>query len=623
MQVGLWVLLACAGREGGEREGEGEGVRWTPEPGPAELGSPGFAPEREEATEIRVCPDGTAEEEFFAVALEGAPEGARVVLCGGRHAVNLSVERRRLEIVGEEGAVLVGGGGRILRVAAGSVLTLRNLTLEGGVAVRGGALSCEDSVLGLESVELRGNRAESGGALYARGCAVQVEGSRFTDNAAGAAGDGGGALLVGSVGTVRDSLFVGNQAHRGGGLAVEGGGMRIVRGGFTGNNATRFGGGAWLQGEVDLVESRVEDNAAVWSGGGVFFDAGSGRVTDTLFAGNTTQEDGAGAILWSGTASFIRNVFRENVAEDDAGGLRLFESRARVEANSFEENVALHGDGGAVKVSHAVSSFRDNTFTGNRAGGAGGGVEIDDDNSTMDGDILVGNQARGSGGAIHTNIPNAEVDLQRLWIVENEAGGCGGGVGAGESSFRVQVRGSRVEGNRASRGGGLCWLGALPRRGTPPPEQVGLADGVLIAGNAGGGVYVGGGNVGIAHVTLFGNTAALAGSALLAAGGSVSLGEALVGGHAGTALSAVGRGSVSVEQSLLWGNERLSSGMEDPLSQRGNAAQDPLLLDAAGGDFRLGEESPARDAGREGCLDRDFSRCDLGWSGGAWGGVPW
>ncbi len=617
VSVGLWLACTMSGQDedatGAEAPRE---PRWRGDPKEV-----AWAWEASTGT-VAVCPDGTGDARTLAEGLATVPEGGVLRLCGARFTEPLVVEGSA-RVVGAPGTVIDAlGAGSAVAVKPGGVLSLHGVVVTGGRADLGGGVTCEDGTLTLDSVVIAGNHAASGGGVALTRCRFAVRGSRFEQNVAEGAGDGGGFLARGSEGVVEDSEFVANLAHRGGGLAVDGGGVTLRRVDVRANAASRFGGGAWLQGDVDVLATRFLDNDATWSGGGLYLEGGTGTVSGSTFQGNGTLEDGAGAMLWSGSATFVDNRFLDNVAEDDAGGLRLFESRAQVEGNVFDGNVALRGDGGAIKVSHAASALTGNTYLDNTAGGSGGAVEVDDDSSTLDGERIVGNRAGGSGGGVHVHVPNWDVLLRRSWLAGNEADGCGGGFGAGPTPFTVSLEGVRLEGNHASRGGGACWAGTGTRAGATPATHVGVVEGALIVQNRadeGGGVYVGGGSVLATHATWIANTAEVGAVASLRTG-ALLVSEAIVVGHRASPWASTTSGTVQVDRSLGWEND---ASADDPLAQTGNMVAAPGFVASEVGDYALLGDSIARDAGAPACLDRDGSRCDLGWTGGAWGGLPW
>jgi hypothetical protein len=263
------------------------------------------------------------------------------------------------------------------------------------------------------------------------------------------------------------------------------------------------------------------------------------------------------------------------------------DSHAVVTDNTFTANTGTFGDGGAVKVSHAASLFRGNTYTENVSGGAGGAVEVDDDSSTFEGEAFQGNHTDGDGGALHTNIPNWDIRVSASRFEGNVADGCGGALAATASPFTVSLMDGVIAGNVAARGGGLCAKDvAVDVRGT------------LVHANE---AREGG-----------------AGAGVMARGGVVSLRNAIVAEHRdGPGLEGTGDAVFDARWSLNWANALDVRGISSPWTQEGNLADDPRFADAAAGDYTLAPDSPARDAGDPELLDADGTRSDIGATGGA------
>ncbi len=285
------------------------------------------------------------------------------------------------------------------------------------------------------------------------------------------------------------------------------------------------------------------------------------------------------------------------------------DSHAVVTDNTFTANTGTFGDGGAVKVSHAASLFRGNTYTENVSGGAGGAVEVDDDSSTFEGEAFQGNHTDGDGGALHTNIPNWDIRVSASRFEGNVADGCGGALAATASPFTVSLMDGVIAGNVAARGGGLCAKDvAVDVRGT------------LVHANEareGGGAWSTNVPLALTNVTLAGNLAR-AGAGVMARGGVVSLRNAIVAEHRdGPGLEGTGDAVFDARWSLNWANALDVRGISSPWTQEGNLADDPRFADAAAGDYTLAPDSPARDAGDPELLDADGTRSDIGATGGA------
>jgi hypothetical protein len=239
-----------------------------------------------------------------ATGLPRITDGAGLtVVGGGTKTTTTTIERS---------ATLATPAFRLFEVAAGGSLTLRNLTLQGGMAgsyltpqgtaaiAQGGAIYNGGS-LALDGVTLRNNTARgagnysywyspmpgvdgAGGAVFSNG-ALTVTGSAFMNNVAAGGGgfnatairpgpqSGSGAYLVGS--------SDGGDGY-GGALYVAGGTAAVSGSTLTANTASGGNGG---NGYSTYTATRDSGDGGDGSGGGVYVGGGSvtlRTVTTTL-----------------------------------------------------------------------------------------------------------------------------------------------------------------------------------------------------------------------------------------------------------------------------------------------------------------------------------------------------
>jgi nitrous oxidase accessory protein len=156
--------------------------------------------------------------------------GGVVCLGPGVHAGSWVVETS-VTLRGEAGAVLEGGGGSVVAVEGDDlVVRIESLTLRGGSAEAGGAVSLTGySALALVGCTVEGNTARSrggapgggGGGVYASRGTLRVEGSTFRGNRATVGSD----LFVTGV---ADVIVVGG--HLGGDVAAREGAKLVLDG---------------------------------------------------------------------------------------------------------------------------------------------------------------------------------------------------------------------------------------------------------------------------------------------------------------------------------------------------------------------------------------------------------
>ena len=266
-----------------------------------------------------------------------------------------------LSILGPGADVLAvdGDGNSILDfegVASGTS-TISGLTLTGGYAFDGGAISFDSAGASLAVADARitGNEAESDGG----GIAIDSYGEGF-------------APLV----AITNTTISGNVAgDEGGGLyfdADDGNAstLRISGSSITGNTSYDDGGGVYVEDvSVEVISSTISGNTAGvgGGGGGVYVDRGSVLVEFSTVSGNVAGE-GGGGLYFSGSDSYqftMRNsTVSGNSAMDYGGGLYLESGDAVVENSTISGNTAYNA--GAIW-SYGYLTLIQSTVTDNTA----------------------------------------------------------------------------------------------------------------------------------------------------------------------------------------------------------------------------------------------------------------
>jgi hypothetical protein len=168
--------------------------------------------------------------------------------------------------IAREGSIFSPPFFRLLHVAATGRLTLKRLTLRGGVIFsgpgRGGGIYNAGGIVTVTHSTLVGNDAPEGGGIYNAGGIVTVTHSTLRDNGAG---EGGGFANVDGRITITHSTIGGSN---GGG---EDGGGFANRGGM-----------------VTVTHSTIADNAA-HSAGAIFTSNGTVTITDSTIVGNRSD----------------------------------------------------------------------------------------------------------------------------------------------------------------------------------------------------------------------------------------------------------------------------------------------------------------------------------------------
>ena len=208
------------------------------------------------------------------------PSDAAIAICPGTYAVTLSASGT-VDLVGFSGlagdTVLSGEGvGQVLALAAGTTLSLTDLTITGGGATEGGGILVPATAsLTATDCVFQGNTADDGGALHVRGVATLVS-NDITSNTAG----------------------------RGAGVFVDGGSVTGTSDALTDNAATTAGGAWFLMGggDIDLTNVRTTDNTAP-TGAGAQMEGGTLSCAGLAgsFIQNYAVVSGGGVELVAGT----------------------------------------------------------------------------------------------------------------------------------------------------------------------------------------------------------------------------------------------------------------------------------------------------------------------------------
>jgi hypothetical protein len=285
---------------------------------------------------------------------------------------DLTVEGLGMDRTTVQAASSPPGPDRVFHLTAGTVVTIRNMTVRYGSALgsSGGGIYNDGGTLSLDHVRLTRNQAAHGGGLYSRGPAT-IRHSKITHNTTTDSFSGGGAgisasgpliLLHSQVGynkafeetrgsgivcfgeaTIMDTVVEHNQGRGTGGADLygpatvansifrhntsdaEGGGLFVgdqssIHSSDIYSNTASRGGGVY-QGLADGVEIRhttIRDNSATWNGGGIYVYSRELFVVNSTISGNRADEHGGGLhIFQEGQASLANVTISDNTADAD------------------------------------------------------------------------------------------------------------------------------------------------------------------------------------------------------------------------------------------------------------------------------------------------------------------
>lgn len=571
--------------------------------------------------------------------LDGSLGGILVTDCsadvgGGIHISRGNLVAEGLQVVGNQALTgLASGGGIYIRQTSLPIsMSLTDSFVSGNEAMFGGGLYMEGADLNLDTTVVIDNTAVSiggpglaaGGGIYQQGGTANLQNQgNVTSN--DAMGNGGGVYLVGASllmsstagvalnkagerplciveqpsggGVYGDaqSQIIGELGSRiqGNEACIEGGGIfgvGFVSGVEIFNNVASFGGGVFGAGHMELDDCRLEGNAADQGDGSVAQGGGahSALLTDCVLDSNTAQGPGGGA--YGCDLLECRVIANEAIqivfSLDDALGGGIHGGSA--EECVIESNRAWLGGGAA------FCDLTGGRVSGNRAlatsqspgpfsegGGIFGGSAFSCE--------IIGNEVRSlidgvelsGGGASIAQLEGCLVQGNSVTDAGASSNGgivCRGGGMANCEALRCDLRSNTVDAQDTSGGG--AWDGSL--------------ESCLIVGNQS---EVGGGGASsclLTQCTVVDNIATIYGGAELVNGISCIF--------VGNTVPAINGSNSVVLYSLIEGG----------FTGTGNIDQDPLFVDAAGGDYGLAPGSPCIDSGDPSAFDPDGSRADMG-----------
>lgn len=183
---------------------------------------------------------------------------------------------------------------RLFQVNPQAILTLNNLTLQGGNAGSGdgGAVFTTGSLY-INASTVNGNTATHGGGISVQyPGTVYLTASTFSGNSA--TGWGGGITVnTGGIATITQSTFAGNSLASGGlfgaGFAMLNSSATIANSTFYNNNAGGgIGGGIGIEaGNLNLVNDTIVGNTAPGSNGGGISNQGNTLIQNTIVSENS------------------------------------------------------------------------------------------------------------------------------------------------------------------------------------------------------------------------------------------------------------------------------------------------------------------------------------------------
>ena len=252
---------------------------------------------------------------------------------------------------------------------------------------------------------------------------------------------------------IQGGTFTNNQSKKVGGVirSAVGAPVNISGGTFQNNTAEGVGGVIQADGDVNISGGTFERNKG--SIGGVVHAKGNVTIENATFRSN--KANNAGVVASTEDLTIKESHFENNEA-DNWGGAIFTTKKATIENSQFLANEAKQG--GAIQ-SQGSMTIESSKFTSNTAG-KGGAVYAESSTGTVTfkNDTFTSNKATDLGGAIYT-VP--KTTIEKTTFEKNEAGS-GGAVYAfyntqANQGAELAITESKFLENRAEKDGGAIY----------------------------------------------------------------------------------------------------------------------------------------------------------------------
>jgi len=409
----------------------------------------------------------------------------------------------------------------------------------------------------LEGLQIANGLAiDHGGGIYIASARPVISGCRVLSNTA--CGDGGGLYLLSRDVTLSRNTVAANIA------GDDGGGL------YSSNN------------DATIVGNTISANDTGHSGGGLCLSLASPNhitLSDNTISANDAQYGGGVYLVNHGDAAFSSNTVSANTASY-GGGLYLYYTDPVLSGNAINANIATHS-GGGVYMDSSDATLSSNIITTNTAGTDGGGLYLGLSDATLSGNTVAANAVYSNGGGLYLYWSAAM--LSGNIVSGNSAVHNGGGLYLYCYSDTTLTNTVVADNLASTQGSGLYIHGSSPR----------LLHSTIARNSGGDGSGV--------HVTRdccgYSSTIALTNTILV----SHTVGITVAAGNTAT-LEATLWGSGAWANSTNWG------GSGRILTGTGNIRDDPAFVNPDGGDYHIGSDSAAIDAGVHAGVTNDIDR---------------
>ncbi len=241
---------------------------------------------------------------------------------------------------------------RLLYIMEHADVTLRDLTLEGGLA---------------------GGPFARGGAILSRG-KLTLENVTFVDNSAGAEG---GAIFVFGAAQISNSLFENNEAQGHGGGLYAAGPLLLDGSDLLANLSGGNGGGVYVAATATVMGSTFNGNSALTAGGGLYARQ-TLHLANSFFEGNGSSGVGGGLFLahdllgLNTVSNLVNVVWNGNIAGSGPGSSMYLVSNPGIGRVVVQHNTlvgpplfveSVHDDSSGIFIGPATATIENSIIT--------------------------------------------------------------------------------------------------------------------------------------------------------------------------------------------------------------------------------------------------------------------
>lgn len=235
-------------------------------------------------------------------------------------------------------------------------------------------------------------------------------------------------------------------------------------------------------------------------GGAVSVDGASFRATASRFEDNTCSGDGGAIAVSAGELTLADCTFEGNVAGDDGGAVSALSAVLAITDSAFTGNSAVRG--GALQLESVSGLVGSSRIEGNEAANQGGGVEVIGGSGLLLTELALWSNAAaaGGGGISLVDIAAGDVFLRASSLLDNTAGGRGGGVAYSGSRAAGLAANLTVAGNRSASGGAGIDVDATDA------SALFVASNILLFNDGPFGLYADGSGASVAYSVVYGTS---------------------------------------------------------------------------------------------------------------------